>query len=215
MRIGPGLIWAPALVLGVGAVFTTGVDLQRTLPLRAPLSSTVPQELLGYAGRDTEIPEQEIRVAGVDSYLLRDYAISDSALPAFSVYIGYYQTQTQGRTIHSPKNCLPGAGWEALASAVTWIPTSQGPVAVNRYTLQREDAQALVLYWYQGRGRVEANEYRVKWHLLKDAAVRRRTDEALVRVVVPIRGDEASAVTLAEDVARALIPPVSRALPEG
>ena len=124
MRIGPGLIWAPALVLGVGAVFTTGVDLQRTLPLRAPLSSTVPQELLGYAGRDTEIPEQEIRVAGVDSYLLRDYAISDSALPAFSVYIGYYQTQTQGRTIHSPKNCLPGAGWEALASTVTSIPTS-------------------------------------------------------------------------------------------
>ena len=41
-------------------------------------------------------------------------------------------------------------------------------------------------YWYQGRGRVAANEYAVKWQLLRDAARYGRTEEALVRVVVPL-----------------------------
>ena len=41
-------------------------------------------------------------------------------------------------------------------------------------------------YWYQGRGRVAHNEYLVKWDLLRDAALERRTDEALVRLVVPV-----------------------------
>ena len=214
MRIGPGLIWAPALVLGVGAVFTTGVDLQRKLPLRAPLHSTVPRVLLGHVGRDAPISAEELRVAGVSTYLLRDYAATDSGVPAFSVYIGYYETQAQGRTIHSPKNCLPGAGWEALAATTTIVRSSgRDPVAVNRYILQRGDARAVVLYWYQGRGRVEANEYRVKWNLLRDAAMRQRSDEALVRVVVPVNGADTAAVALAERVAAALLPAVAEALP--
>jgi len=206
-------MWAPAGLLAVGALLTTGVDLQRALPLRSPLGTTVPAEILGYVGHDVRIPDDEVQLAGVSAYLLRDYAAADSGSPAFSVYIGYYESQVEGRTIHSPKNCLPGSGWEELAAAETEAAGPDGPVTVNRYVLQRESTQALVLYWYQGRGRVEANEYRVKWHLLRDAALRHRSDEALVRIVVPIQGNEAAALRLAQDVAAALLPTVQRALP--
>ena len=54
------------------------------------------------------------------------------------------------------------------------------------------------MYWYEGRGRVEANEYAVKWDLLRDAALRRRTKETLVRVVVRVAdadGDTAAFAT--------------------
>jgi EpsI family protein len=87
-------------------------------------------------------------------------------------------------------------------------------VRVNRYLLQKGAAQALVLYWYQGRGRVEHNEYVLKWDLLRDAALRQRSDEALVRVVVPLAGNEAAALDLARQAAQALIPAVDAALPE-
>jgi hypothetical protein len=69
-----------------------------------------------------------------------------------------------------------------------------------------------VLYWYQGRGRGASNEYRVKWDLLRDAALRRRSDEALVRVVVPVRSGE-DAAALAVRVAETLAPAVAEALP--
>jgi EpsI family protein len=85
---------------------------------------------------------------------------------------------------------------------------------VNRYLLQRGQERALVLYWYQGRGRIAANEYAVKFDLLKDAALSGRSEEALVRVMVPIRGAEEESLRLATTVAEAIVPAVYRALPE-
>jgi EpsI family protein len=207
--------WLPAFLMGVGALFTVGVNLQRALPLREPLTAAVPLEMAGGVGVDAALSEEEARVAGVTAYLLRSYEPRDTAggsLP-FSVYVGYYDGQTNGKTIHSPKNCLPGAGWEALASTRVQLETSAGPVQVNRYLLQNKEARALVLYWYQGRGRVEGNEYRVKWDLLRDAALRQRSDEALVRIVVPLGGGEERAFNVAAQAAALLIPAVYNALP--
>ena len=66
--------------------------------------------------------------------------------------------------------------------------------------------KAVVYYWYQGRGRVESNEYRVKLQLLRDSALRGRTEEALVRVVVPVLGSEADAIAQARRVSTQLVP---------
>ena len=201
----------------LGALFTVGLDTQRELQLRVPLASAVPSSMVGQHGADVTLSDGEVRVAGVTDYLLRNYEPADSArstLP-FSVYVGYYHSQMQGKTIHSPKNCLPGAGWEALASTYQTVETSSGPVSVNRYLLQHEQQQALVLYWYQGRGRVEANEYVVKWDLLRDAALRQRSEEALVRVVVPLEaGTEDQALALATSVSSLLVPALYTALPD-
>jgi EpsI family protein len=177
----------------------------------------MPAQLHGLSGVDQTISEKERRVAGMDDYLLRSYgsaAAAGAAATTFSVYVGYYEKQARGHTIHSPKNCLPGAGWEALASTTATVVTAAGTVEVTKYLLKRKEQRAIVLYWYQGRGRVEANEYRVKWNLLRDAALKRRSDEALVRVVVPVTQSEDKALEVATNVATDLIPALSRALPE-
>ena len=207
--------WLPSVVLALGALFTVGIDTQQRVALRLPLEAAIPAEHEGRVGRDVTISEAELRVAGVTNYLMRSYESIDGAGQAelFSVYVGYYDAQTRGKSIHSPKNCLPGAGWEALASSEVLIPTAQGAMPVNRYLLQNGDQLALVLYWYQGRGRVRANEYHVKWDLLRDAALHGRTEEALVRVVVHITGTEAESFTLAAGVAASIAPAVDAALP--
>ena len=207
--------WMPALLLAVGATFTVGLDGQRALALRRPLADVIPRAIADYTGRDVRVSDAELRVAGVSAYLLRNYervAATDRRDWA-QVYIGYYDRQTQGKTIHSPKNCLPGGGWKPLASRRVLLQTAAGEVLVNRYLLQRDDEYALVLYWYQGRGRVESNEYVVKWDLLRDAATRQRSEEALVRVVVPVRDGEETAFALASSMATELIPMVFEALP--
>ena len=118
-------------------------------------------------------------------YVFRTFG-PDSAT-AFSLYVGYYQRQAAGKSIHSPRNCLPGAGWQTVESGKAVVDAGGTPVTVNRYILANGSSQALVYYWYQGRGRVAHNEYTVKWDLLRDAIARGRSEEALVRIVVPIR----------------------------
>lgn len=213
--------WAPAIVLALGALVTVGLDTQQAMELRADLAQTMPTAMDGFDSRDVELSPEEIRGAGVTSYLFREFQrpaaqpqAGDSAVAeSFSLYVGYYDSQTQGKTIHSPKNCLPGAGWEALRSRTVTLETPAGQVRANRYLLQRGDQQALVVYWYQGRGRVEANEYVVKANLLRDAALRGRSEEALVRIVVPITTDEESAYRLAVAAAARFVPSLQRALP--
>lgn len=212
---GPFLTWAPTLILAAGALVTLSSSVERSPPLRIPLTTAIPVAIARYEGSDLFLSGDERGVAGTTAYLLRNYVAADTRLrPAsLSLYIAYYDHQIQGRTIHSPKNCLPGAGWEPLTSSTALIAGPAGPATVNRYVIQNGKQRALVLYWYQGRGRIVANEYAVKWNLLRDSALRRRSDEALVRLVLPIADSEdrthATAVQIAGVVATAL----ERALP--
>lgn len=225
------LRWAPAIVLLLGAFLTMGVGRQRTLPLTLPLGEAVPSEISGFVAQDVLISDAEARVAGFSDYLFRTYegpgpggtetrepgeeGAHPASIPYFTLYVGYYQSQAQGNTIHSPKNCLPGAGWEALSSQPQELEVNGRLETVNRYLIQNKDDRALVLYWYQGRGRIASNEYRVKLDLLMDAAIRSRSDEALVRIVVPVVGEEEAAARVALEAAEVVIPRLDRALPAG
>ena len=202
--------WIPAAAFGAGCVMLLSVQRQQVMALREPLE-TLPSQYEGFRGYDEVISEEEQRVAGMSDYVLRSF--TRDSLIAFSVYVGYYEQQTQGRTIHSPRNCLPGAGWEALSAGRQPVPVGGDTVLINRYELANGDMRALVYYWYQGRGRVESSEYKVKWDLLRDAALTGRSEEALVRIVVPINGLIEDPDALARKVAADLVPEVERRLP--
>ncbi len=207
--------WLPAGVLGFGAVvniYFVGGRVQ-PVPLLTPLDS-IPAVLQGLPSTPIEVSEEEQRVAGMSSFILRRHAPSDSAAMVFSVYVGYYEQQRQGSSIHSPRNCLPGAGWEPVGDRPVTIQTAIGAATVNRYHLVNGPLQSIVYYWYQGRGRIAHNEYIVKYELLRDAALLGRTEEALVRIVVPvIEGDIAAADSIGVRVARDLAPAVDAVIP--
>jgi EpsI family protein len=133
-----------------------------------------------------------MNVLGVDDYVLRAYSSGDQIV---GLYVGYYRSQRQGDTIHSPMNCLPGAGWVPVQAGRMRIPTTGGgEVEVNRYLIQKGEERQVALYWYEGRGRTVASEYWSKAYLVWDAASRNRTDGALVRVLSPVaRGEDADA----------------------
>lgn len=212
------LNYLPAVLLFGGVLLISGIREQHVMNSRAPMSAVV-NELGGYDGRDIAIDTAEQRVAGMSDYQMRAFG-PDSADTRFTTYVGYYERQVQGQTIHSPKNCLPGAGWEILTSQKLALDSHEGPAVVNRVLLANSGVRALVYYWYQGRGRIEASEYRVKWELLRDAARYGRTEEALVRIVVPVGpgigsdGPEvAAADAIAKGVALPLIESVYEVLP--
>ncbi len=212
---------APLVVLLVGGALVASAGRQESAVLDRPLQE-LPREIAGVPGQERPLTADEIRVAGVSDYLFRIFR--KDSLRAFSVYVGYYESQATGKTIHSPRNCLPGAGWQVVESGVKALGTEGRTVNVNSYVIANGPAQAVVLYWYQGRGRVAHSEYSVKWDLLRDAATRGRTEEALVRIMVPIppsRGFNATdwasrraeAEGLASEVAQEMLPLLNQALP--
>ncbi len=171
----------PAGVLLVGVLFISGIRPQVVMKPVQPMAS-IATVYEGSPGKDLAIDKEEQRIAGMSDFMLREFPRDSTT---WSIYVGYYDRQVQGKTIHSPKNCLPGAGWEIMENDA--VPLSDpAPTAprINRVVLSNKGARALVYYWYQGRGRIAHNEYRVKWDLLRDAALHGRTEEALVRLVI-------------------------------
>jgi EpsI family protein len=118
---------------------------------------------------------------GADEYVNRSYR---GAHASVGLYVGYYHAQRQGAAIHSPLNCLPGAGWRPLSFERIAL---DGPGSiVNRVVVQKGESRQAVYYWYQSRDRVVASEYWSKFYLVADALTTRRSDAALVRVTIPI-----------------------------
>jgi EpsI family protein len=180
----------------MGAAAAATIEPERSLPLITPLAG-FPAQLAGYvASGDRRIDDAVLRVLAPDDYLHRSYGHADGEV-GFTLFVAYYGRQLGGASIHSPRNCLPGSGWEPVQHERLRIATPYGESPVNRYVVEHESgARALVYYWYQGRGRVEANEYSVKWQLLRDGMARRRTDEALVRLVFPLARGQTGADAL-------------------
>jgi EpsI family protein len=206
-----GVLAALILVAGVYGTRVAGSE----RPVSRDQLGSLPIELGTWrAAGDLPIDDESLGVLGVDDYVNRVYERPASA-PA-SLYIGYYGSQRQGDTIHSPQNCLPGAGWQAVENGRTTFDAGGRRLTVNRYMIEKGIDRQVVLYWYQGRGRVVANEYANKLFLMIDAARLHRTNGSLVRVVVPVRtatGGVAGADSAATDFGRVLYPHLSSYLP--
>jgi exosortase D (VPLPA-CTERM-specific) len=114
-----------------------------------------------------------------------------------ALWVAYYSTQEIGEAIHSPRICIPAGGWRISQIQPVALNAGEGAGAltVNRAIIQKGNEKALVYYWFQGRGRIEASEYAVKVHLMSDAMLRQRTDGALVRLVTPIFENEQVSVS--------------------
>jgi len=156
--------------------------------------SKLPYSFAGWTGEERPLGERLVQVAGVSDYTNRVYV--DQRDATVLLYVGYYASQRTGDTIHSPKNCLPGAGWDPLRSGYATIAIpGQRQIVVNEYVIERDQKQDLVFYWYQGRGRVIASEYWGKFWMVADAISRNRTDGALVRLITPINDGQDNART--------------------
>jgi EpsI family protein len=165
-------------------------------------------------GVDQRFDKETESVLRADDYLVRNYALSDGRVAG--LYIGYYATQRNGATYHSPLNCLPGSGWTMNDPATVKIrPVNGAPeFEANRYIIQKDGDRQLLVYWYQGRGRAVASEYWGKIYTVLDSMRRRRSDGAMVRVMLPAGKSEQAALDAAIDLAAQAQPMLPAYVPD-
>jgi len=202
------------LLLLATAVCLRASTTQERVPPHRPLAE-MPRHLGEWTAQgEREFDAATLAVLRADDYVSRPYTRPNGDLA--DLYVGYYQSQREGDTVHSPMNCLPGAGWQLLAVGRSSIEAAPGrSILVNRDVVQQGLDTRLVLYWYQSHGRAVASEYWSRAYLVLDGLRLHRTDGSLIRVISPIRDADAAAVERgAADFVRALAPVLNRHLPE-
>jgi exosortase D (VPLPA-CTERM-specific) len=194
----------PKPFLGASLLLFAGAAVASALPNRAEITPKrqdfllFPTEVGGWTGQKSRMGQKYLDALKLDDYLPADFRnpIGDSV----NLYVAYYGSQRKGASVHSPKTCLPGGGWqlkEFSQRTIDGVEVAGHPLRVNRSVIQMGDERQLVYYWFQQRGRLMTNEYLVKWFLFWDALTKNRTDGSLVRLTTalgigedPASGDE-------------------------
>ncbi|MEW5803016.1 MAG: exosortase C-terminal domain/associated protein EpsI [bacterium] len=175
------------VLVGLAIIARYGLSRSETSINRKPLTR-FPQIIEDWKAIDEQyIDKNSMAVLLVDDYLMRTYM--NEGCQTSSLYIGYFKTQREGKQIHSPRQCLPGAGWTLLEHTKYQLPLMQhnpSRIPVNLYLMRKGSEKLSVVWWYQGRGRIYNNEWLNKLYMTLDSVVKGRTDGALVRVITPV-----------------------------
>jgi EpsI family protein len=188
-------------ILIVGLIVNSWSYLGEAHVDRRPLKD-FPQQLGNWNqfGTDQQLDAPTLKVLRASDYLSRNYRRTDGRVG--NIYIGYYASQRDGATYHSPLNCLPGSGWNMSDPRRITITTPGGSsFTANQYFIQSGSARLAMIYWYQGRGRAVASEYWGKVYTVLDSVRLRRSDGALVRITVPVGDSESTALAAAAELA--------------
>jgi EpsI family protein len=173
------------LVVVVQAVLFYSASHGDSMPLPSPLKNF--PTVLGpwHMIAQVDVDPETAAILRADDTLSREYMGPEGH---GNLFIAYFETQQQGQSPHSPKNCLPGSGYQVVsdASGRIDVPVAGGSINVNRYVVSRGEDESVVMYWYQSQGRVIADEFAAKFYLITDSIRHHRSDTSLVRIVVPV-----------------------------
>lgn len=186
-------VWVAAGLLSLTLFSVYAHENRQAGGLAQPLR-TIPSVLDRWVSTSstTQIDPAVMRKLLAKDYLQRNYATANQQL---ELWVSYHENRRPGEGLHSPKNCLPGSGWEFANLETIPIPTSSGSVLINRATVRKGGDRRVVLYWYQNAKRAIASEYRAKAYQVWDALLTGQTGATLVRITTFDNSEAVEAAT--------------------
>jgi EpsI family protein len=181
-KVARPLIVSCVVLLAALTLKITLEEREEVIPQRSSFSG-FPMVLNEWRGKGDRLETLVLDALKLDDYFIADY--HNDAGEQVNLYVAYYASQRKGESVHSPRSCLPGGGWQITGLTqrpIVGVTASGRPLTVNRVEIAKGEYRQLVYYWFQGRGRIITNEYLVKWFLFWDSLIKRRTDGALVRL---------------------------------
>ena len=179
-------VFAAAAALAVVTIGASHIVTDETLIIpERKMFAGVPSEFDGWRSDVQPIDPSVAEVLGADDSIVVNLRSPEGA--AYNLYFAYLDAQRDGRSWHSPRQCIPGGGWKITSQKVVNTTTRKGgKFSYNRLIIQNGDNRQLVYYWYDQRGRKIANEFVMKAWLIVDAVARKRSDGAMIRLLTPI-----------------------------
>ncbi len=215
MKIKNSKFWILIALLIFGGVFINWFEQRGEARVERKQLSKFPSKLGEWHQRGEEIKfgEQTESILKTSDYTMREYYLPNGRIA--NIYVGYYASQRTGTTYHSPQNCLPGAGWVMTQPEIIQITTPSGKTFdANRFLIENGVYNEVLIYWYQGRGRTVASEYRDKIFTVFDSILRRRSDGSMVRVMTNVSESEPEATAAAVELSAQLADELGEFIPD-
>jgi EpsI family protein len=176
-----------ALVLILAAQLASSLALNR-LPATGPTDflRSIPASIGDWRLRqEARFNEDILGALAPDDYVVRYYG-RDEDPEQIELMIAHFRSQNEGFGPHSPKVCLPAAGWVPVSHKVTRISDGDGgDFPLNLFHLRNGRRSSLVLYWYHSPARATAGEMDARFWLAWDTLTTGRQEISLVRVILP------------------------------
>jgi EpsI family protein len=203
-----------SIIMIATMIFAQYMSYSEDIKLNKPFS-TFPKKIGEWTGKEEHFDQAVYDLLGVDDSYLADYYNANGK--GVNLYIGYYQNQREGEQIHSPKNCMPGGGWNITGSSLVEIPfkgSASEKINVIKLLLEKDGQKQVVLYWYQSNGRYISSEYAQKIYMVIDSITKHRTDASFIRLIAAVSGnDEETALGVLKSFAGELIPILEKYIP--
>ena len=207
-------VWRFVVVylLLIGAAAYVYARTEVAVPVAQPLD-LFPQRVASWTMTgQARFDERTLEVLKPSDYLSRSYR-SDSGQQV-SLYIGYHDGGPQSGPIHSPRQCLPGSGWNRLTDQVREIDVDGKTLVYVSSIYQKETEKQMFLYWFQVRDAQLTNEYSLKLEQIKNSVLANRRDSSFIRLSLMATDSEEEALQTGEQFIQDFYPAISRFLPK-
>ncbi|MEL6789138.1 MAG: VPLPA-CTERM-specific exosortase XrtD [Pseudomonadota bacterium] len=196
------------------------VTVEKLITPERQVFAVFPSEFRGWRADIQPIDSEVAEVLGADDSLVVNMTSPQGDL--YNVYMAYLTARRDGRSWHSPRQCIPGGGWQVIDFSVvdTDDPNIEQddrlPFAYNRMVIEFNGDKRIIYYWYDQRGQQFANEYIMKLSVIWDTLTRQRADGALVRLMAPVKkgNDVAATDKQLRDMARKMRAVLPKYIPE-
>jgi len=153
---------------------------------RAPVGRKVMIEQLpltkgAWVGRTVTVTPEVMVILSPDQLFSASY-VGPSGNQV-QLFIDYFSPENTTGAIHSPRNCLPGAGWIIVGSEPRVIEAAGRRIPAIRMNLSLGQSRQVMDFWYITRFGETANDYRLKFNTMISSLTLRPTDKAFVRFV--------------------------------
>lgn len=168
-------------LLVVTLAFCQAIRQFRPAPTATVDFSTFPMQLDDWIGRRDEVPDYVIDLLQPEQIFSATYTNSDGI--RVQLFFDYFTSEGSSAGPHSPRNCLPGAGWQITSVEDNEIILSDRIVPAGRFELRMEKTGKVMDFWYITQHGETANDYVFKFYSMLSSLTFRSGDVGFVRLL--------------------------------
>lgn len=166
-------------MLGVTLAFCQAIRQFRPAPSAMIDFATFPMQLDDWIGVPDEVPDYVIDLLQPEQIFSATY--TNSGGDKVQLFFDYFTSEGGSAGPHSPRNCLPGAGWQITTVEKNVIVLSDRTVPAGRFELRMENAGKVMDFWYITQHGETANDYVFKFYSMLSSLTFRSGDVGFVR----------------------------------